>query len=89
MTYELKELRRVADAATDAAFNHDWKGAHVTVNWGDLCCVSAEHYVTEEGEEGYRVYIEEADPSNTEFQQFVSQRLEAAGFTGVEVITEW
>jgi hypothetical protein len=88
-TYDLKALRAEADRATDMAYNHDWGDARVCVNWGDLCCVSAEHYVTEEGDEGYRVYIEEAAPSNYEFQDFVRAKLDAAGFTGVEVITEW
>lgn len=86
MTYDLKALREAADKACDAAFNED---IDCCVNWGDFACVGAEHWADDEGGEGYRVRIEEADPSNEEMGAFISERLELGGFKDVEIVFEW
>jgi hypothetical protein len=59
------------------------------VNWADLRCWSAEFSIDDEGDESYRVVIEEASPDCRKFREFVSTRLEARGFKDVEVETEW
>lgn len=87
MSYDLKALRAAADNLTDKAFQVEWTSA--AINWGDFCCVSAEHYVTEDGAEGYRVYFEEAAPENVEFCRWVERELAAAGFKDVEAVCEW
>lgn len=87
MTHDLKALRAAADRIGDECFNRKW--VHSCINWGDFCCVSAEHYVTEEGDEGYRVYFEEADPSNAEVGKYIASRLDDEGFPDIEVIFEW
>lgn len=91
MAYDLKELRSAADVVADKCLRIALaSGFSVScVNWGDFGCVSAEHYVTEDGDEGYRVYFEEADPSNREVGEFIRMSLEEAGFPDVEVIFEW
>lgn len=58
------------------------------VNWADLHCVSAEWYFDDEGNTGYRVYIEEASPDAINFRNAVNDELFARGWD-VEVITEW
>jgi hypothetical protein len=72
MAYDLKALRAAADKACDAAFNED---LDCCVNWGDFACVRAEHWADDEGGEGYRVCLEEADPSNREMGEFIAARL--------------
>jgi hypothetical protein len=86
MAYDLKALRETADKACDAAFNAN---LDCCVNWGDFACVGAEHWVDDEGNEGYRVCIEEADPNNREMGEFITEHLVQAGYEGVEVVFEW
>jgi hypothetical protein len=84
----LEELRQYADDACDAAWgSEDCK--QDPINWGDLGCVSAEAYVTEDGEEGFRVLIEEADPHCPNLRAFVAAYLEGCGWNNVDVVTEW
>jgi hypothetical protein len=52
--------------------------------------VDVEHYQSFAYErQGYRVLIEEADPAATELHEFIADRLFRAGFSSVEVVTEW
>lgn len=88
MTYDLKKLRETADRIGDEMFN-ERQTVRGSINWGDFCCVSAEHYVTEEGDEGYRVYFEEADPNNPDAENFIRTRLIEEGFHDIEVNFEW
>lgn len=85
---KLKALRECADSACDAAW-HDQSCQKDAVNWGDFGCVSAEAYVTEDGDQGLRVLIEEADPSCVNVHNFVRQWLADRGWVGVDVVTEW
>jgi len=39
--------------------------------------------------QNYLVYIEEASPDCPKFQQYVYDLLEKAGYTNVEIRTEW
>jgi hypothetical protein len=87
--YDLLRLREEADAACDAAYLAREEFSYQCVNWGDFGCVSAEHWVDDEGVEGYRVLLEEADPNNREVAEFVRARLDAAGFHDVEITFEW
>ena len=84
----LKMLVQVASAACDAAW-HDETCKNEAINWGDFCCVGAEFYIDNDGETGYRVSIEEADPSCVHVHKFVSAYLSERGFANVEVRTEW
>jgi hypothetical protein len=59
------------------------------VNWADLGPYSVEHWEDDEGDEGERVWIEEANPAAWELQKFVAAYLAKRGFPGVEVRTEW
>lgn len=87
MAYELKALREAADQACDRAFSMTWHRS--AINWGDFGCVSAEHWNDDGGEEGYRVLLEEADPSNQEVGEFIAGELAKAGFHNIEVVFEW
>jgi hypothetical protein len=85
---DLKALKEAANDAINRAYSVE-NVADYCVNWGDLDCVRAERAEDDEGEVTYRVFIEEADPSNASFHEFVSAHLTKAGFDGVEVVTEW
>ena len=81
-------LADTADLACKAAGEQSSsiKGAAV---WGDISCVEAEKYETSNGERGFRVRIDEADPNNPDLQRFIGSFLLEAGFPNVEVICEW
>lgn len=60
------------------------------INWGDLGVDSVEEYRSyPDGHTGMRVLIGEADAHNEELHRFISERLQATGLYGVEVVTEW
>jgi hypothetical protein len=59
------------------------------VNWADFGCISAEWYINDKGEEGHRVYIEEANPDNPEVKNFIEEELSFLGFKNIEVVFEW
>ena len=82
-----KELYKLANEACDiACTKHDVGGA---VNWADLRCVEATFCINQDGEESYRVLIEEADPSAPALHKFVFNYLNKNGFENVEVDTAW
>lgn len=84
----LKVLVQLASSACDAAW-HDEACKGEAINWGDFDCVGAEFYIDNDGETGYRVLIEEADPCCVHVHKFVSDYLASRGFEHVEVRTEW
>jgi hypothetical protein len=88
MLYDLAALRQCAQDAVDAA-EADPGSRHDAVNWADLDCVGAEHYTGDDGGEGFRVWIEEADPGAWRLREFVANYLAARGFAGVDIMTEW
>ena len=59
------------------------------INWGDLKCCQAEYCEDDEGSELYRVWIEEASPTCSEFQKFIAAELAREGYPNIEVYTEW
>ena len=59
------------------------------INWGDLSCIRAEYCEDNEGLEDYRVWIEEASPTCSEFQKFITEELAKEGYLNIEVCTEW
>lgn len=59
------------------------------VNWGDLHCVNVEWYQDIDGYEGYRVWIEEADPDNWKFRKFIADYVKDKLGVDIEVKTEW
>lgn len=86
MSY-LKELKSNCESICERIKehpNHEW-----VANWSNFRCVSAEQYTDSEGEEGHRVYIEEADPNNEALKLYIWSKLQEVGFEDVEVITEW
>ncbi len=86
--YDVEALRDCANRACAAAFG-DARTKEEPINFGDLCCVVAEHYSDERGADGYRVVIEEADPSCTGLRAVIADHLMAAGYIGVEVVIQW
>lgn len=80
------ETNRALDAAK--AYGRD-KFRADAINWGDLCCVSAERYETQNKLTGLRVWIEEAAPDATRLQTHVREWLGKKGWGLVEVSTEW
>ena len=59
------------------------------INWGDLKCCQAEYCEDDEGFEIYRVWVEEASPTCSEFQKFIAAELAREGYPNIEVYTEW
>lgn len=88
MEYDLTILRRATDEACEMASTEPHRPAGA-INWADLSCTRAERYQDDSGEIGYRVLIEEADPSATELHAYIAGRLVEMGCPGVEVVTEW
>lgn len=84
----LKELRDAATAACDAAANDFQRMVEYTVNWGDLFCVEAALFIDDDGFSGYRVTIQEADPYNQDFQEWIQTYLKERGYDAI-VVTEW
>lgn len=83
-------LRNLIDATNKAclAAKNDAKPGYI-VNWANFRCASAEIYMNEFGSFGYRVYVEEAAPENTDLLTFITGELAKAGHEGVTVIAEW
>lgn len=60
------------------------------INWGDLGCAEAWYAINDQGEEWFRVRIEEADPVNPALINAVGRGLSARGWPdNVEVRCEW
>jgi hypothetical protein len=77
------EIERIVDAACDEAREKDFEES---INYADLCCVDVAMSLRTQN---YLVYIEEASPDCPKFQQYVYDLLEKAGYTNVEIRTEW
>lgn len=86
----LKRLRAATETILSDAYEYRndllSRGA---VNWADLHCTAALRVVDDEDRTSYRVEIEEVAPDASDLQRFVHQKLEAVGFFGIEVYTEW
>jgi len=86
-------LKRLQDTTTEickGAFdkrNEEFK--YEAINWADLWCYHAEKHIAADGEEGYRVYIEEASPGCDKFRIYIANELAKLGFANVGVVTEW
>lgn len=88
MDVNLHELKSCAEDACQLA-QEKRDAIPGAINWGDLGCVGARHWVDEYGTHGLSVYIEEASPGSYELQQFIQGHLVANGWTDVEVNIEW
>jgi hypothetical protein len=84
----LKALKEAAEQACREAFEQR-QYIDGAVNWGDLHCCGALKIEDEEGNVYYAVEIEEADPMNPTFAEFIGEHLVEKGFVGIRVNTEW
>lgn len=84
--YDLKALRAAAEEALKSAGDSQIEGAK---NWAALHCVAALRVEDDQGGISYRVEVEETSPDNHDLQQWLSGRLDEAGFLSVAVYTEW
>lgn len=88
--YDLAKLHAATDAAIATAhrMRRNIKGP---INWADLSCRAAEKWTDQDGDTGYRVWIEEAAPGcdNSTFCEYIWKQLEKRGFLNIEVETEW
>lgn len=89
----LDALVKAGNEACDAA--KDYHGDHKdafpgeSINWADLGCVSAEYWEDNQGDSGYRIYIEEASYASWRFRNWVEEWLGERGHGSVLVATEW
>ncbi|THD11334.1 hypothetical protein [Metallibacterium scheffleri] len=86
--YELQALRACTEDACRTALG-DPRTQGEAIDFGDLHCTSAAHMCSDDGVVNYRVVIEEADPSCVGLRSIISEHLDAAGFSGVEVVIQW
>lgn len=86
---ELARLQEIANFACEQAQKEKDRFQNDAINWGDLGCITAEYVFDVDGDEHYRVLIEEASPTSAELQRFVRRHFQALGISDVEVATEW
>lgn len=84
--YGLKALREATDEAIEKVRPLAIEDA---VNWADLSCCEARRCIDDQGRVTHEVLIEEASPGASELRGAVRRELRAAGFPGVDVVTEW
>ena len=97
MQEKLKQLKREVNNALRNAeefFNNlDWNPdgdlPDPVVNWSNLRCNQAEYFVTDNGAEGYRLWISEADPDNSTLMAYILGWLNDTEFKDTEVRFEW
>ena len=82
-------LMSLTDAAIAEAAVHKTRFKNEAINWGDLRCVEARHYLNHRGEAGWQVTIEEAAPGGSLFVTFIAVYLRENGWPDVEVTMEW
>ena len=89
---EAQTLQSLVNDILEKAFieRHTNKLVHDAINWGDLGCTDVEDRRSLLRESNLiTVVIEEASPDATHLHKYVSEALEAKGYTDVFVCTEW
>lgn len=90
---DLRKLKNAANEILEEAKRNknqiDNGGPGWAVNWASLSCTRAAFYMDDEGDRGYIIDIEEADPNAYNFAMYVRQKLAEIGFENVEVKLEW
>lgn len=93
MSQHLILLRQKADEACAEAAEQNRLDSIVafddSVNWTNVRCVEARHWVDDLGNEGDTVIIEEAAPDATRLQAWVAEYLKQNGYANTEVVTQW
>lgn len=85
---DLNKLIEVTNEAIERTRTH--KSAHVfSVNWIRVSCYEVRKWKNQNGVIGYSVHIVNASPENHVFVAAIYDYLEEAGFSDVEIITEW
>jgi hypothetical protein len=86
-----KMLRVVGEEAIKAAIKEKERGKlKDAVNWADLGVTSVEYCLGDDGEESYRITIDEASPEAYKFSQYIQRYVvEKTGNHKVFVYTEW
>jgi hypothetical protein len=82
-------IRREAERAIRAAealIVEEFAGE--PINWSALHVNQVEYWIDDQGDSGYRVYLDEASPNCPKLAAFVSGYISQAGFE-CEVRTEW
>ena len=87
----IRTLKRIRTMASKLCGDAKAAGVDGAINWGDLGCVNVEIFINCDAGQGVRVYIEEANPHNTELREFIEDGLESVygNLGGIEVVTEW
>ena len=85
---KLKELETEVDAILKIAHRkrREIDGA---INWADLGVVDTRFWQNTDGDVGYQIWIEEAEPESTELIEFIQERITVVDPVTVEIITEW
>lgn len=89
MVERLLNLIHATDKVIDLAMDVKSAFGKEAINFADLCCVDAARVVHWDGTERDMVVIAEAAPECPVFAAFVAHHLAEAGWTDVEVRTEW
>lgn len=85
---KLKSYQKICNQAIELSRTQDIQGA---INWGDLKCYDVRYFIGIDGDELFQFLIDEADPVNEEFKEFICQQIlsNIPDMTYIEIITEW
>jgi len=59
------------------------------INWADLSFVECEYFINDEGQDGFRLLIEELSPNCYKFPTWLKGQLEDKGLKVAEIVCEW
>lgn len=83
----LEQFEEDVDKIIDSAKPKDFPSA--SINWGDLGCVRASVEIDKNKQVFFIAYVEELDPHNSEFSEWVQSKLAEKGYENVEIRCSW
>jgi len=79
----------IAEAQQDKSAFDGEAGRGSGVNWADLRAVDVEHWVRDDGDSGYRVYVEEVSPTAEKLPAFLQAGLADRGIENTAIVCKW
>jgi len=79
----------IEEAHQDKSAFDEGAGRGSGVNWGDLRAVDVEHWVRDDGDSGYRVYVEEVSPTAEKLPAFLQAGLADRGIENTAIVCKW
>ena len=79
----------IAEAQKHRAVFDEGAGRGSGVNWADLRAVDVEHWQRDDGDGGYRVYVEEVSPTAEKLPAFLQAGLADRGIENTAIVCKW